>query len=213
MGNLRILIVEDSKLDAELEKEILIDSGISNQYIGVINAIAQLEESILSGKYDIIVSDYDLTSFTILDVLAELRRLKSDLPIVCVSGAIGEQRAVSLIKEGVNGYLLKNEIARLPQVVEQIYKEFQIKNEKERMQDAIIKNEKKYRSLFDNLSVGVMAHKLIYDAKNKHIDYVITEANIKAAEILGCRVNPYWENQLKKYITTTKRHTLISMRR
>ena len=114
---LRILYLEDSPKDAEIVREILAAGAR-----GVTMDLARTErefESLLGGPaYDLILTDFRVPGF---DGFASLRKSAAaapGVPVICISGAIGEETAVDLLKAGAVDYLLKDRLARLPQAIE-----------------------------------------------------------------------------------------------
>ncbi len=114
---LRILHVEDSPMDAEIIRERLIDAGFSLQMDWAANK-REFTTFLQRGGYDLILADYRLPAF---DGTAALRMTKSlcpGVPFICVSGAIGEEKAVELLKQGATDYVLKDRLYRLPPAVQ-----------------------------------------------------------------------------------------------
>jgi sigma-B regulation protein RsbU (phosphoserine phosphatase) len=114
---LRILHVEDSPMDAEIIRERLIDAGFSLQMDWAANK-REFTTFLQRGGYDLILADYRLPAF---DGAAALRMTKSfcpGVPFICVSGAIGEEKAVELLKQGATDYVLKDRLYRLPLAVQ-----------------------------------------------------------------------------------------------
>lgn len=109
---LRILLVEDSEFDAELQFRELRRAGISFEALRVQTEADYLQQ--LAGyNPDIIISDYHIPGFGGLQALAIARVRAPDLPFVFVSGALGEDKAVELLQLGATDYVLKTNLARL----------------------------------------------------------------------------------------------------
>ncbi len=187
MNDFQILLIEDSQLDAELAIEVLCDSGHTKQSIHWINDLDDVARSIGSNDYMVVVSDYDLVTYNLLDVMEAIKELPIKPPIICLTGAIGEEKAAILVQKGINGYLLKENINNLPKLIETVYKEHEKCRQLQIMQQTIMSSEKKYRSLFENLPIGVATHEIVYDSNKKPVDYRITELNIMAESILGLK--------------------------
>jgi two-component system cell cycle sensor histidine kinase/response regulator CckA len=120
---LRILIVEDSQQDAELMLLELSRGGIVADSKRVETADEMLAALAEVGPWDIVLSDFSLPGFSAADALAFCREADPDLPFVVVSGTIGEQRAVEMMRAGAGDYLLKGNLARLPAAVERELRE------------------------------------------------------------------------------------------
>jgi len=110
--SLRILILEDVAEDAEL-----IEREVRQANIGFISRRAASRETFLSAlqdfQPDLILSDYRLPSFDGLSALAISRKVCPGVPFILVSGAIGEDMAIEVIKSGATDYVLKNRLSRL----------------------------------------------------------------------------------------------------
>src|SRR5207247_4994329 len=66
---------------------------------------------------DLVICDYSLPQADGLEVLSVVRRRFPHLPFIFVSGSIGEEKAIEIIKSGATDYLLKDRLSRLPVAV------------------------------------------------------------------------------------------------
>ncbi|MDO8351311.1 MAG: GAF domain-containing protein [Gallionella sp.] len=119
---LRILLLEDSPTDAELNERMLRRAGIDFVALRVEDH-ATFVAALDTFRPDIILADYSLPGFDGLQALSIVRERSPDLPCIFVTGALGEERAVEAIKQGANDYLLKDRLARLPAAVLHALKE------------------------------------------------------------------------------------------
>jgi len=107
------LHLEDVKRDAELLEEILKEEGFDLEMDLVDN-----EEGFVSNlkrhNYDIIFADFTLPSFNGQSALELAKKLSPNVPFICISGTIGEDRAVELLKQGATDYVLKDRMERVP---------------------------------------------------------------------------------------------------
>jgi PAS domain S-box-containing protein len=120
---LRVLIVEDSPLDAELLVCELRRAGFDPQWQRV-----ETERDFLDGlspDLDLILSDFEMPAFNGLRALELLRLGGRDIPFIIVSGNIGEETAVEAIRNGAIDYLLKDRITRLGAAVRRALREGQ----------------------------------------------------------------------------------------
>jgi PAS domain S-box-containing protein len=127
--NLKILILEDNETDADLLKRGLQRSGLS--FISkVVQAREAYEKALQDFNPDIILSDYSLPAF---DAAAAFH-IKQDkfphIPFIIVSGIIGEENAVELIKIGVTDYAPKDKLFALVPKITRALKETQERKEK-----------------------------------------------------------------------------------
>ena len=109
---LRILFAEDSDDDAELVLHELRRHEFEVAHTRVDNA-AEFTGALHDGDWDVILCDYSMPGFDALEALAILRASGSDIPLIIVSGTIGEEVAVDALKHGAHDYILKDRLARL----------------------------------------------------------------------------------------------------
>lgn len=116
-GPLRILHLEDSRLDAELIRERLADIGLSFTLDWAADKQG-FEAFLQRGGYDIVLADFNLPGFEGTEALRLTKSLCPGVPFICVSGAIGEEKAVELLKEGATDYLPKERLDKLLMTIE-----------------------------------------------------------------------------------------------
>jgi hypothetical protein len=116
-NELHVLLVEDSATDAKLVVQALraIDRPIASRRV---ETAAEMRAALAEGGFDIVLSDYNLPSFTALDALAIARALRGDVPFIVVSGTIGEDVAADAMRAGANDYVLKEKLSRLAPAVQ-----------------------------------------------------------------------------------------------
>jgi DNA-binding NtrC family response regulator len=115
--NIRVLILEDNESDADLLRREMKRSGLD-----FTSEIVQTRESFeiaLESFYpDIILSDYSLPSFDGVTAFAITQHTLPDIPFIIVSGTIGEERSIELIKNGITDYALKDNLFSLtPKII------------------------------------------------------------------------------------------------
>jgi signal transduction histidine kinase len=113
---LRVLHVEDNQLDAELVAQALRKGGFSVAMV-VVQAEAEFEQQLRLQRPDVVIADYNLPQWKGMDALEVLRREGLEIPLILVSGALGDITAVECIKRGATDYVLKEGLARLPEAV------------------------------------------------------------------------------------------------
>jgi len=115
---LNVLIVEDSQDDVDLLLRTLRRGGYKVNHQCVDNA-KSLADALNAQDWDIVLTDFNLPQFSGASTVNLIREtLGLDIPIIVVSGAIGEETAVQLIKAGAQDYVLKDKLARLPLAIE-----------------------------------------------------------------------------------------------
>ena len=113
---LRVLQIEDSPDDAALALRQLAKAGYAVDSERVEDA-AQMRAALARQVWDLVIADYHLPQFDACAALALLQSLGLDLPFIIVSGSIGEEAAVALMKAGAHDYLIKSNLIRLAPVV------------------------------------------------------------------------------------------------
>ncbi len=113
---LKLLILEDHALDAELEVGQLQAAGYECDWRRV-QTREEFEACLDRADFELILADYDLPSFDGLSALGLVRERGLETPFVLVSGTIGEERAIESVKKGATDYVLKGRLERLAPVV------------------------------------------------------------------------------------------------
>lgn len=115
--SLRVLIIDDSERDALLLTRALRKEGLELYSDRVDNAEA-MESAMKAGRWDVAISDCHMPEFTVEGALAIWQREGKDQPFIVVSGAVGEEEAVSLLKAGAHDFVRKDNLARLVPAIE-----------------------------------------------------------------------------------------------
>ncbi len=121
-NRLRILSLEDSELDAELILQELKHGGIEFEWHRV-QTRGDFEQSINDFHPDLILADYRLPAFDGAQALAIANIRCPDTPVIIISGAVGEETAVELLKDGATDFVLKDRLSRLVPVVHRALRE------------------------------------------------------------------------------------------
>lgn len=130
--NIKVLILEDNISDADLIVRYLKKSGMS--FVSkTVESRKVFEESLDVFMPDIILSDYSLPSFDAVSAFKIIKERELNIPFIIVSGTIGEENAVMLIKEGVTDYVSKNNFSSLLQKITRALKEAEELIEKENL--------------------------------------------------------------------------------
>src|SRR6267378_1260486 len=113
---LRVLVVEDSEVDTMLIMRELRRSGFEPVSERV-DSTEAMTAALDAHLWDLIISDYALPQFGGAAALALFQQRGLDIPFIIVSGALGEERAVEMMKAGAHDYVLKHNLARLSPAV------------------------------------------------------------------------------------------------
>lgn len=147
-AEIRILMLEDSISDAKL-----VELALRKAVIRFVSERVDTREgfalSLESFKPDIILADYKLPSFDGLSAIKVVQKTHPEIPVIMVSGALGDEGAVEMLHAGAKDYILKDNLARLgPAVLRTLSAEQSIRNRK--------LAEEKYHALFTMARDGIV---------------------------------------------------------
>ena len=114
---LNLLLVEDSEDDALLILRALNRGGFEVVHTRVDTAAA-LRAALDTGAWDLVITDHNMPGFNSSETLAVVRAHNAELPVIIVSGSIGEDIAVAAMKGGAHDYIMKDSLARLAPAIE-----------------------------------------------------------------------------------------------
>jgi diguanylate cyclase (GGDEF)-like protein len=109
---LSVLLIEDSREDAERLVDVLVAGGYSVEAERV-ETRAALQAALARRAWDLVITDYVMPGLSGASVLRTVREHDADQPLVVVSGFPGEDLAVSAMKHGADDYVMKSELRRL----------------------------------------------------------------------------------------------------
>lgn len=173
---LRVLIIEDEAAHAELEVRALRRAGFAVDARVVDTEAGYL--AALSADLDLIISDNSLPRFDALRAADVLRERGLDVPMIVVSGTIGEEAAVELLKRGVVDYLLKDRLARLGAAVERALDERHLRREKRRA-DAEL------QEAYDSTLAGWSRALDLRDKETEGHSERVAELTLRMARVMG----------------------------
>jgi len=129
-SNLHLLIVEDVIADVDLMVLALEAAGITFSYDTADTEIG-CQQLLQEQNYDAVLADYRLPGLHGLQVLELVKQSEQEIPLILVTGALGEEAAVECIKAGMTDYVLKERLFRLPMVLERSLQEFELRRQKQ----------------------------------------------------------------------------------
>ena len=150
---LKVLCLEDSTQDVEIIRELLVDAGFDL----TMDSTAREKEfaSLLRTRnYDIILADFKLPGFDAFAALRWVKEIVPHVPFICVSGSIGEETAVEILKHGAVDYILKDRLAKLPSAIERALREAKEKEAHQRAEETLQKSERRLREAQEMAHLG-----------------------------------------------------------
>lgn len=152
---MRILIVDDSKDDAELLISTLQNGGYEIESEIVDNAIS-MRFALENQKWDVITSDHSMPKFDAIHALDLAKELRPEIPFIIVSGEIDLNMAVSLMKAGAKDFVQKRELIRILPVVERELIDSNIRRIQKKVETDLKTSETRYRRLFESAQDGIL---------------------------------------------------------
>jgi diguanylate cyclase (GGDEF)-like protein/PAS domain S-box-containing protein len=151
---LRILQLEDVPTDAELVEMALREAGLS-----FISKCVDTRETFIRAleefKPDIILVDYNLPTFDGGSAVQIVQQHYPTIPVVVVTGALGEEKAVELLRLGARDYILKDRLARLGAAVQRVLAEEQVVRARAAAEEALCESESQLRLLLDSAAEAI----------------------------------------------------------
>jgi two-component system sensor histidine kinase UhpB len=136
MKPIRILMMEDSALDIAVILKTLSGLPFETEYT-ITNSAKEYVEKLNQQDYDLILCDYQLPDFDAVKALRARNQKNSSIPFILVTGAVSEEVAILVLKEGADDYILKDRLQRLPFAVERLIKKQQIKSDKQFLENSL----------------------------------------------------------------------------
>ncbi len=151
---IRILLLEDYKLDADL-----VSAHLKRSHpLWTVNHVASREaflEQLETNPPHVVVSDYSLPSFSGIDAYRECKALGVDVPFIILTGHLPEESARECVYDGIDDYVLKSSLTRLDHAIE---KAIQRRSAEMQRNDFAVKlnaSERRYKSIFDQAGVAL----------------------------------------------------------
>ncbi|MGE5470832.1 MAG: PAS domain S-box protein [Bacteroidota bacterium] len=153
---LKILVIEDVAADFMLLRRHLERHGLEAEY-SCIASCAALEAALLT-TWDLVLSDFNVPGMDFRTTLQCLQAEQPDLPVILVSGSVGEEMAVELLHLGVTDFVLKDNLTRLPAAIRRALDEAAGRRAHQAAVLALAQSEERFRRLFDEapLAMGIV---------------------------------------------------------
>ncbi len=175
-NHLKCLVVEDDPVDFELLERQFQQNRPGTRVQQTTN-LAEFNRALAQGEWDVVLCDYRMPGLVVQDILQAVQAGHPQLPIILVSGAIGEEQAVELLKLGVSDFVLKSNLSRLLPAIDRSRREVAERNERQAA-------EARHSSLFRNMLNGCAYCQMIYE-QGEPEDFIFREVNQAFAEQTG----------------------------
>ncbi len=186
---LRVLLLEDSRFDAELTSEMLTRDRRCD--ITHVDSGDAFRRALVRGRYDIVLSDFSIPGFSGTEALEAVLQQCPDTPFVFISGVLGEEHAVDMLKRGATDYVVKSRLSRLPLVVDRAIAESRERKQREAAERALRESESIFSRVIESLQDYAVillspdgAIRSWNSASEKAFGYVLSDVQGKSARLL-----------------------------
>jgi len=195
---LNVLCLEDSLEDAELSNRILVKAGYLVS-MDIAKDEKEFADFLNNRNYNIILADNSLPGFDALAALNLALSLKPEIPFICVSGTIGEEKAVELLKQGASDYVIKDRMNSFVFAVQRALKEKEIQKERKKAEEILIENNNALSKL----------NRFAFELSNLSSDDNLEAFVIKHVKEFTCAEAVVYAEYNSESRTTTTKHILM----
>ncbi len=151
---IQILMLEDNDSDAEMVLHALTRSGIDFE----VHREEQRDtflQSLTSYKPDIVISDYNLPGYNGRQAYIDMTQKGYHIPFILVTGSLPDDIAVDCLQTGIEDYIIKDRLSRLPEAVTGVLAKWRTEEEKKIALEKLVESEKRLRELNEQLEQKV----------------------------------------------------------
>src|ERR1700682_5093471 len=156
---LRVLHLEDSPRDAEMVRHKLDVEGVSCDIL-LANSKDSFEAALTREPFDLILSDYNLPGYDGITALKHAQETQPDVPVILISGTVGEEEAVKCLQIGATDYLLKAHLDRLAPAVQRAIQEAETRRTRKQTAQALLHREQTLRENEERTSFALAAARM-----------------------------------------------------
>ncbi len=151
---LNLLLVEDSESDAAMIVRLLEQAGYK-VHSKIVGDAGQMCAALSGEHWDAVISDYNLPQFDALSALTLIQQAELNIPFLVVSGCIGEETAVSMMKAGAKDYIMKDNLYRLIPALERELRDSHALREQLKTEMALQESDQRFHAAFANAAIGM----------------------------------------------------------
>lgn len=192
-ASLHFVLLEDDPGDAELIQLELARNGLTVDWRHVVSE-RDFREALAGAPPDLVLADYTLPGFDGLAALKITQQRCADVPFIFVSGSLGEERAIEALKSGATDYVLKDNLQRLPAVVNRALTEARERRERRQAEAELEEQRVLLGTLIDSLP------EIIYAVDTQNRVTVVNRALLDTLQktreqVLGRRLSELWSEE------------------
>lgn len=185
MPDLRLIIVEDDDNDAELIAETLRAEGYELDWERVDTA-DRLTAALDRAPPDLIISDYRIPGFGAEPALRVLQSTGLDVPFIVVSGKLGEEAALAIMRAGAHDYVPKDRLFRLDPAIQRELREADSRRERRVAEEALRRSEEGFRLLAEHVQDIIFRCQVVPDLQVAYLSPATARlTGCEPGELLG----------------------------
>jgi PAS domain S-box-containing protein len=142
-NRLKVLIIEDNPAHFLLIERRLRFEGLKADCVRI-DSMPELESSLHAQPWDVVFADYTLPELRFEQALAFIRYRAPDLPVIAVTGTLGEEKVVDLLKQGCSDVVLKSDLSRLVPALKRSLQDVAEKKARRMVEDALHESEERF---------------------------------------------------------------------
>ena len=183
--SLRVLIIEDSENNALLLIRNLKKGGYNPVYERMETADA-MKKALKEKQWDIILCDYSLSKFNAPSAIAILKETNIDIPLIVITGAIGEETAAECMRLGAQDFIMKGNMSRLCPAIARELEDAEIRNKEKQVEEKLRHEEQRFRAFIEHSSdiIVIMNREGIITYVNPAVERVL---GFKPEERIGAK--------------------------
>src|SRR5579863_1955006 len=151
---LRVLNLEDNPDDSVLLSRYLSKQGFDLTFVAVCNE-DEFRAALAESEFDVILADHTVPGFDAPCALQVLRQTGRDIPFIVLSGAVGEEVLVSVMRAGAADFILKDRLARLVPAIERELQEARNRRARNHEQIARLESEARLRAILEHSPAAI----------------------------------------------------------
>ena len=197
---INILVVEDSEDDYFLVIRQLKKSDEFFFFTQRVDSYESMKKALEEKVWNLIISDFSLPQFNTFQALELLKSMSCNYPLIVVSGSIGEEKAVDLMRIGAKDFVIKNNLTRLIPVINREIGEIELRSQQKieiekrvEAENALSQSEKKYEQIVKTSQEGIWI--LDTDLKTVFI-------NDQVPKMLGYSYEKIYDSSIYDFVDT-----------
>jgi PAS domain S-box-containing protein len=199
----RILHLEDVQDETILVEQIVRKGGFVYEWHWVASKEAYIE-ALRTFRPDIVLSDHSMPGFSSAEAYRALKDFKFDIPFILVTATVSEDFAVTMMRDGVADYILKDRLTRLPGAIENALDKWEAERENKAFISQIIRSQANLSALMENsnaniYSIDTSLRFVAFNHKFKSTVKLVYGADIKIGGSAMDLIDPLDEEQVDRW--------------